>query len=88
MKFYYYVGVVSIPMTPVQAACVLHMCKAGPYFRLRVFLLSVCSFWAPDRAEPLLCECVPDLQAALKFQFCVPLRGEKSRKSTSPGAPA
>ena len=65
MKICCYVGVVSIPKTPVQATCVLLMCKAGPYFRLRVLLLSVCSFSAPDRAEPPLCECVPDLQAAL-----------------------
>ena len=72
MKVCYYVGVVSIPTTPVQAASVLHMCKAGPYFRLRALLLSVCSSWAPDRAEPPLCECVPDLQAAFKFQIlCV-----------------
>ena len=45
MIFFYYVGVVSIPTTPVRAACVLPMCKAGLYFRLRSLLLSVCSFW-------------------------------------------
>ena len=62
MKFYCYVGVVSIPTTPVHAACVLPMCKAGSYFRLRPLLLSVCSFvLASDRAEPPLWECVPDL---------------------------
>ena len=69
MEFCYYVGVVSIPTTPVQAACVLHMCKAGPYFRLQALFISVCSFWAPDRAEPPLCECVPDLQAAVQLQI-------------------
>ena len=68
MKFCCYVGVVSIPTTPVQAACVLHMGKAGPYFRLRALLLSVCSFWAPDRAKLPICKCVPDLQAVLQFQ--------------------
>ena len=69
MKFCCYVGVVSILTIPVQAACVLHVCRAGPYFRLRALLLSLCSFWAPDQAEPPLCECVPDLQAALQFQI-------------------
>ena len=69
MKFCCYVGVVSIPTTPVQAACVLHVLKAVSYFRLRSLLLSVCSFWAPDRAEPPLWECVPDLQAAFQFQI-------------------
>ena len=69
MKFCCYVGVVSIPTTPVQAACVLHMCKAGSYFRLRSLLLSVCLFWAPNRAETSLWECVPDLQAAFQFEI-------------------
>ena len=64
MEFCCYVGVVS-PTTPVRTACVLPMCKAGSYFRLRSLLLSVCSFvLAPDRTEPPLWECVPDLFAS------------------------
>ena len=65
MEFCCYVGVVS-PTTPVRTACVLPMCKAGSYFRLRSLLLSVCSFvLAPDRTEPpLLWECLPDLFAS------------------------
>ena len=87
MKNCYYVGVVSIPTAPVQAACVVHMCKAGPYFRLSALLLSVCSSWAPDRAEPP--RCVPHLQAALEFRIsCFRHVKKNCRNSTSPGAPA
>ena len=49
----------------MRTACVLPMRKAGSYFRLRSLLLSVCSFvLAPDRTEPPLWECVPDLFAS------------------------
>ena len=64
MEFCYYVGVVS-PTTPVRTACVLPMCQAGSYFRHRSLLLSVRSFvLAPDRTEPPLWECMPDLFAS------------------------
>ena len=64
MEFCCYVDVVS-PTTPVRTACDLPMCKAGSYFRLRSLLLSMCSFvLAPDRTEPPLWECVPDLFAS------------------------
>ena len=70
MEFCCYVGVVS-PTTPVHTACVLPMCKAGLYFRLRSLLLSVCSFvLAPDRTEPPLgSACQIYLQAAFQFQI-------------------
>ena len=88
MEFCCYVGVVS-PTTPVRTACVLPICKAGSYFRLRSLLLSVCSFvLAPDRTEPPLWECVPDLFASRLSISNFVCRYVKKYISTSPGAPA
>ena len=64
-------GVVYISTTPVQAACVGHMCKAGSYSSLRPLLPSVCSSWAQERSEPPLCECMADCKPPLHF-VCSP----------------
>ena len=76
MKFCCYVGVVSIPTTPVRAACVLPMCKAGSYFRLRSLILSVCSFWPQTELSHRFGSARQICKPPFNFKFCVPLREE------------
>ena len=76
MKFCCYVGVVSIPTTPVRAACVLPMCKAGSYFRLRSLLLSVYSFWPRTELSHRFGSACQICKPPFNFKFCVPLREE------------
>ena len=77
MKFCYYVGVISIPTTPVQAACVLHTCKTGPYVRLRALLISVCVRSGPRTAlSPRFTSACQICEPPSNFKFRVPLREE------------
>ena len=77
MKFCCYVGVVSIPTTPVHAACVLLMCKAGSYFHLRS-LLSRCvrSIWPRTDLSHRFGSACQICKPAFNFKFRVLLRKE------------